>query len=167
MKSGGSGGRGLFKKGLTLSSVPTVGSKQLNGSDGSRPGTSDGTDASNTSLAGSDSIPNGANGSSSAAPLTQGAAKTLQIPSNSQSDPTTVMSPSNAVKPPDQTLFTALRDLFSIITHQPKQSGVVAPQAFVQQLRQDNEVFRSTMHQDAHEFFNFLMNEVSEQAAKS
>lgn len=166
MKSGSSGGRGLFKKGLTLSSVPTVGSKQPNGSDSSRPGTSDGTNASNTSLAGSDSMPNGANGSSSAAPLTQGAAKTLQIPSNSHSDATTAMSPSNAVKPPDQTLFTALRDLFSIITHQPKQSGVVAPQAFVQQLRQDNEVFRSTMHQDAHEFFNFLMNEISEQAAK-
>jgi ubiquitin C-terminal hydrolase len=63
-------------------------------------------------------------------------------------------------------LFSTLRDLFSVITHQPKQNGVVAPQAFITQLKQENELFRSTMHQDAHEFFNYLMNEISEDVSK-
>lgn len=67
---------------------------------------------------------------------------------------------------PNATLFTTLRDLFSVITHQPKQNGVVAPQAFITQLKQENELFRSTMHQDAHEFFNYLMNEISEDVSK-
>lgn len=85
----------------------------------------------------------------------------------SVSNPTTSLPLNLAAKPdPDATLYTRLRDLFSVITHQPKQSGVIAPQAFITQLKQENELFRSTMHQDAHEFFNYLMNEVSEDIAK-
>jgi hypothetical protein len=35
---------------------------------------------------------------------------------------------------------------------------VVAPKRFIQRLRLDNELFRSHMHQDAHEFLNFVLN---------
>ena len=47
--------------------------------------------------------------------------------------------------------------LFQIATSK-KRSSVVAPKRFIQRLRLDNELFRSHMHQDAHEFLNFLLN---------
>lgn len=62
----------------------------------------------------------------------------------------------------ESTLLTTLRDLFSAISAQPKTLGTVAPQAFINQLKRDNEFFRSTLHQDAHEFLNYLINEVAE-----
>ncbi|GAA6010467.1 hypothetical protein JCM11491_006952 [Sporobolomyces phaffii] len=62
----------------------------------------------------------------------------------------------------ESTLLTAIRDLFSAISAQPKSIGTVAPQAFINQLKRDNEFFRSTLHQDAHEFLNFLVNALAE-----
>ncbi|CAM9024549.1 hypothetical protein WICANDRAFT_97047 [Wickerhamomyces anomalus NRRL Y-366-8] len=57
-------------------------------------------------------------------------------------------------------LYTALKDLFeSMIEHESK-TGVVSPSHLVETLKKENELFRSTMHQDAHEFLNFLLNEV-------
>ncbi|GAA5885971.1 hypothetical protein JCM5296_007047 [Sporobolomyces johnsonii] len=64
--------------------------------------------------------------------------------------------------PPETNLLTTLRDLFSAISAQPKSTGTVAPQAFINQLKRDNEFFRSTLHQDAHEFLNFLVNALAE-----
>jgi len=43
-----------------------------------------------------------------------------------------------------------------------KKTGVIAPKRFVQRLKRDNEAFRSYMHQDAHEFLNYLLNVTSE-----
>jgi ubiquitin C-terminal hydrolase len=62
----------------------------------------------------------------------------------------------------ESTLLTAIRDLFTAISAQPKSIGTVAPQAFINQLKRDNEFFRSTLHQDAHEFLNFLVNALAE-----
>ncbi|BGP46769.1 hypothetical protein JCM10450v2_002617 [Rhodotorula kratochvilovae] len=62
----------------------------------------------------------------------------------------------------ETTLLTTLRDLFCSISGQQKSLGTVAPQAFINQLKRDNEFFRSTLHQDAHEFLNFLINSVAE-----
>ncbi|GAA6002152.1 hypothetical protein JCM10207_003099 [Rhodosporidiobolus poonsookiae] len=59
-------------------------------------------------------------------------------------------------------ILTALRDLFSTISHQPKSLGSLAPQAFINQLKRDNEFFRGTMQQDAHEFLNYLVNVIAE-----
>jgi ubiquitin carboxyl-terminal hydrolase 9/13 len=57
-------------------------------------------------------------------------------------------------------LFTSLKDLFeAIIAHQSRM-GVVSPNKFLQVLRDNFEVFRTAMHQDAHEFLNLLLNEV-------
>ncbi|OIV98438.1 hypothetical protein TanjilG_16765 [Lupinus angustifolius] len=59
------------------------------------------------------------------------------------------------------------------ISSQKKKTGVIAPKRFVQRLRKQNELFRSYMHQDAHEFLNFLLNELvdilekEDQAAKN
>ncbi|GFQ04993.1 ubiquitin carboxyl-terminal hydrolase 3 [Phtheirospermum japonicum] len=46
------------------------------------------------------------------------------------------------------------------ITSQKKKTGVLAPKRFVQRLKKQNEIFRSYMHQDAHEFLNYLLNEL-------
>ena len=60
----------------------------------------------------------------------------------------------------DESLFTALKDIFdTIIAHQSR-IGVVSPHKFLEILRRENEMFRSAMHQDAHEFLNLLLNQV-------
>ncbi|CAL5438658.1 unnamed protein product [Camellia sinensis] len=50
--------------------------------------------------------------------------------------------------------------IFSWISSQKKKTGVIAPKRFVQRLKKQNELFRGYMHQDAHEFLNFLLNEL-------
>jgi hypothetical protein len=66
----------------------------------------------------------------------------------------------------ESTLLTTLHDLFVAISSQPKTTGTVAPQAFINQLKRDNEFFRSTLHQDAHEFLNYLVNMIAEALEK-
>ena len=61
-----------------------------------------------------------------------------------------------------ETLLSCLADLFEQISSQKKRTGVIAPRKFVQRLRQENEIFSSYMHQDAHEFLNYLLNECCE-----
>lgn len=58
-----------------------------------------------------------------------------------------------------ENMLQALSDLFWEISSQSKVTGCVSPRAFIDRLRQDNELFRGHMHQDAHEFLNFLLNE--------
>ena len=62
----------------------------------------------------------------------------------------------------DETLLEALCDLFHSINTQKKRCGVMAPKRFVHRLRVENEVFNNQMHQDAHEFLNYLLNEMAE-----
>ncbi|CAH7671643.1 expressed protein [Phakopsora pachyrhizi] len=70
--------------------------------------------------------------------------------------------PGSIAAEPDPTIYSTLRDLFRHISRQPKPVGAVAPQAFIATLKRNNELFRSTMHQDAHEFLNYLVNSVAE-----
>ncbi|KAJ9564772.1 hypothetical protein OSB04_000738 [Centaurea solstitialis] len=60
----------------------------------------------------------------------------------------------------EENLLTCLADLFTQISSQKKKTGVIAPKRFVQRLKKQNEIFRSYMHQDAHEFLNYLLNEL-------
>ncbi|KAH7683492.1 Ubiquitinyl hydrolase 1 protein [Dioscorea alata] len=60
----------------------------------------------------------------------------------------------------EENLLTCLADLFSQISSQKKKTGVIAPKRFVQRVKKENELFRSYMHQDAHEFLIFLLNEL-------
>ncbi|KAK9241046.1 hypothetical protein V1525DRAFT_393540 [Lipomyces kononenkoae] len=62
----------------------------------------------------------------------------------------------------EETLFTTLKDLFEAVMENKSPVGVVSPSKFIEVLRRRNELFRSSMHQDAHEFFNFLLNEIIE-----
>lgn len=60
----------------------------------------------------------------------------------------------------EENVLTCLAELFSQITSQKKKTGVIAPKRFVQRVKKENELFRGYMHQDAHEFLNFLLNEL-------
>lgn len=62
----------------------------------------------------------------------------------------------------EETMLSALGDLFTQIATQKKRTGSVPPKSFVTKLRQENELFSSYMHQDAHEFLNFILNDVVE-----
>lgn len=63
---------------------------------------------------------------------------------------------------PEETMLTALADLFYHISTHKKRTGSVPPKSFVNKLRQQNELFSTYMHQDAHEFLNFILNDIVE-----
>lgn len=69
-------------------------------------------------------------------------------------------APPIPVTPP--TLFSALRSLFLHIALNPADKGTVSPTSFINKLKKENELYRSTMHQDAHEFLGFLLNKIVE-----
>ncbi|KAF2736661.1 cysteine proteinase [Polyplosphaeria fusca] len=61
-----------------------------------------------------------------------------------------------------ESLFSALKDIFEAVIAHRSRIGVVSPHKLLEILRRDNEMFRTPMHQDAHEFLNILLNEVME-----
>lgn len=63
-------------------------------------------------------------------------------------------------------LYNSLKDIFESITENHSLTGVVSPTSFVETLKRENILFNTTMHQDAHEFLNFLLNELSEYIQK-
>lgn len=62
----------------------------------------------------------------------------------------------------ESNLFYSLKDIFESITENTSLTGVVSPISFVEVLKRENILFNTTMHQDAHEFLNFLLNELSD-----
>ncbi|CAG8592846.1 1418_t:CDS:10 [Diversispora eburnea] len=71
-------------------------------------------------------------------------------------------SNSTSVQGMEDTLFSALKDLFWKINSQKKRQGVLAPNHFIAKIKKENELFRSTQHQDAHEFLNYVLNAIAE-----
>lgn len=61
-----------------------------------------------------------------------------------------------------ESLFTTLKDIFECMAENNSRIGVVSPSKLIEVLKRENELFRSSMHQDAHEFLNFMLNEVIE-----
>jgi len=72
-----------------------------------------------------------------------------------------------------ESLFTCLKDLFERIVGETAKSGVIAPTKLVEVLKRENgnslqispltlELFQGNTHQDAHEFLNYLLNDVVE-----
>ncbi|KAI4916455.1 hypothetical protein J4E85_010110 [Alternaria conjuncta] len=60
----------------------------------------------------------------------------------------------------NESLFSSLKDIFEAVIAHRSRIGVVSPHKLLEILRRDNEMFRTPMHQDAHEFLNLLLNEV-------
>ncbi|KAL1964342.1 hypothetical protein VTN77DRAFT_7027 [Rasamsonia byssochlamydoides] len=59
-----------------------------------------------------------------------------------------------------ESLFTSLKDIFESVVASQSKMGIIRPQHFLDVLKREHEMFRTAMHQDAHEFLNILLNEV-------
>jgi len=57
-----------------------------------------------------------------------------------------------------ESLYSAVKDIFEAVVTNQARHGIVSPSKLVEVLRRDNEMFRGQLHQDAHEFFNLLLN---------
>ncbi|KAI7891406.1 uncharacterized protein EV154DRAFT_602533 [Mucor mucedo] len=66
----------------------------------------------------------------------------------------------------EDTLFSSLKDLFWKISTHKKKTGVIAPVNFINKVKKENELFRSSMHQDAHEFLNYTLNTIADDVQK-
>lgn len=63
----------------------------------------------------------------------------------------------------DSALLYALKDLFECMVENRSNIGVVSPNYFITKLKEKNFLFRqNNMHHDAHEFCNYLINEIIE-----
>lgn len=60
----------------------------------------------------------------------------------------------------EESVFTALKDIFMALIASQSRTGVLSPQRFLEVFRRDNELFRTAMHQDAHEFYGLVLNAV-------
>jgi ubiquitin carboxyl-terminal hydrolase 9/13 len=56
--------------------------------------------------------------------------------------------------------FTGLKDIFLALIESQNRTGVLSPQRFLEIFKRDNELFRTSMHQDAHEFYGLVLNDV-------
>ncbi|KAJ2233359.1 hypothetical protein IWW45_004243 [Coemansia sp. RSA 485] len=66
----------------------------------------------------------------------------------------------------ESSMFSELKDLFWLISTRIQRTGSLSPQGLVMKLKETNELFRSNAHQDAHEFLNYLLNEIAENVEK-
>lgn len=62
----------------------------------------------------------------------------------------------------DASLLTAVKDVFECVEGNSSRTGVTSPSALVELLKRENDLFKSSMHQDAHEFYSFLINQIIE-----
>lgn len=60
----------------------------------------------------------------------------------------------------DECTFTGLKDIFLTLIDSATHTGVLSPQRFLEIFKRDNEMFRNSMHQDAHEFYGLVLNDV-------
>ncbi|KAG8421680.1 hypothetical protein J3458_003536 [Metarhizium acridum] len=60
----------------------------------------------------------------------------------------------------DECTFTGLKDIFLALLESNTRTGVLSPQRFLEIFKRDNEMFRNSMHQDAHEFYGLVLNDV-------
>ncbi|KAI1642435.1 cysteine proteinase [Daldinia loculata] len=60
----------------------------------------------------------------------------------------------------DECTFTGLRDIFMTLVDSTVRTGVLSPQRFLEIFKRDNEMFRNSMHQDAHEFYGLVLNDI-------
>jgi ubiquitin carboxyl-terminal hydrolase 9/13 len=60
----------------------------------------------------------------------------------------------------EETTFTGLKDIFLAMIESNSRTGVISPQRFLEIFKRDNEMFRNSMHQDAHEFYGLVLNDV-------
>lgn len=60
----------------------------------------------------------------------------------------------------DECTFTGLKDIFTTLIESSTRTGVLSPQRFLEIFKRENENFRNQNHQDAHEFYGLVLNDV-------
>lgn len=60
------------------------------------------------------------------------------------------------------TLYGSVKDLFEAIADNEVRHGVASPSKLVEISKRDNEIFRQIAHHDAHEFYQYLVNTISD-----
>ncbi|PSS03551.1 hypothetical protein BD289DRAFT_449342 [Coniella lustricola] len=60
----------------------------------------------------------------------------------------------------EESTFTGLKDIFTALIESNSRTGVLSPQRFLEIFKRDNEAFRNQNHQDAHEFYGLVLNDV-------
>lgn len=60
----------------------------------------------------------------------------------------------------DECTFTGLKDIFTALIESSARTGVLSPQRFLEIFKRENENFRNQNHQDAHEFYGLVLNDV-------
>lgn len=63
-------------------------------------------------------------------------------------------------------LLNSLAELFSQISSQKRSASYITPRRFLARLRKASDLFDNSEHQDAHEFMQFLLNDIAEQLKK-
>lgn len=66
----------------------------------------------------------------------------------------------------NETLLASLAELFAQIECQKRTVGCLTPRRFLSRLRKANDLYCSSEHQDAHEFMQFLLNDIVENIQK-
>ncbi|VDD81499.1 unnamed protein product, partial [Mesocestoides corti] len=61
-----------------------------------------------------------------------------------------------------ETLLSCLADLFFAVSTKKKKVGQIPPKKFVQRLKRENVLFDNYLPQDAHEFLNYLLNQIAD-----
>ena len=75
-------------------------------------------------------------------------------------------SDSKRIRADEDSMLSALAESFSAISTSKKKFGTHAPKRLIQVLKKNNESFRGSQHQDAHEFMNLLLNQIGEELDK-
>ncbi|KAL1908248.1 hypothetical protein Sste5344_006006 [Sporothrix stenoceras] len=60
----------------------------------------------------------------------------------------------------EQSTFTTVKDIFMAFIESEVRTGVLSPYNLLEIFRKDNELFRTSMHQDAHEFYGLVLNDI-------
>ncbi|KIH91764.1 ubiquitin carboxyl-terminal hydrolase 9/13 [Sporothrix brasiliensis 5110] len=60
----------------------------------------------------------------------------------------------------EQSTFTSVKDIFMAWIESDSRTGVLSPIHLLDMFRRDNELFRTSMHQDAHEFYGLMLNDI-------
>lgn len=60
----------------------------------------------------------------------------------------------------EQSTFTTVKDIFMAWIESDIRTGVLSPFNLLEIFRKENELFRTSMHQDAHEFYGLVLNDI-------
>ncbi|KAK3832387.1 MAG: hypothetical protein J3R72DRAFT_478214 [Linnemannia gamsii] len=106
------------------------------------------------------------NSSSTGPPVSATGATTVGAGAAGQRNIVGVLLPNGGGPDPDsapqESMFLCLQDLFQRIQNHSRKTQFFTPTAFVAKVKKENELFRSSMHQDAHEFLMFIISTISE-----